>query len=238
MAVMSHSLPIPEVAGRNEWHVAHEQRRPFVIYKFATTLDGRVAAADGTSRWITSATSRAEVHVLRAICDAVVVGSGTQRSDDPALDARGTTRQPLRVVVDTSAGTPIGARVLDSSAPTLIAVAEDAEAHHLDGLADILRLPRVERGLDLRALLEGLFSRGVRAAFLEGGPTLAGSFIEAGLIDRLINYIAPALLGAGKPALGYAGVATISDIVRFEAVHVDVSGPDVRIIARPLDRRR
>jgi diaminohydroxyphosphoribosylaminopyrimidine deaminase / 5-amino-6-(5-phosphoribosylamino)uracil reductase len=229
-------MKIPELIGRDEWHLANEQGRPFIVYKFAATLDGRVAAADGSSRWITSEASRAEVHRLRAACDAVVVGSGTQQADDPSLAARGATRQPLRVVVDTRARTPAGARVLDGAAPTLIAVSEDADARHLHGLADILRLPRAERGLDLRALLKGLFARGVRAAFLEGGPTLAGSFVEAGLVDRVINYIAPALLGAGKPGLGWAGVNTMADVVRLETIDVDLSGPDVRIVARPLPR--
>ena len=161
--------------------------RPFVVYKFAATLDGRIAAADGTSQWITSAQSRAEVHLLRAGCDA-----------------------------------------------TLIAVATDADARHLEGRAQLLRVPRAKAGLDVPALLRGLYELDVRAVFLEGGPTLAGSFIADRVVDRVITYLAPALLGAGKSGLLDAGIATIADILRLDLIHVARSGPDVRLIARPV----
>jgi diaminohydroxyphosphoribosylaminopyrimidine deaminase/5-amino-6-(5-phosphoribosylamino)uracil reductase len=95
------------------------------------------------------------------------------------------------VIVDSNARTPADARVLDDAAPTLLAVADDAEAAHLDGRCELLRIPRARRGLDLPALLAGLLVRDVRGVFLEGGPTLAGSFVAAGLIDRVISYIAP-----------------------------------------------
>jgi diaminohydroxyphosphoribosylaminopyrimidine deaminase / 5-amino-6-(5-phosphoribosylamino)uracil reductase len=101
------------------------------------------------------------------------------------------TRQPLRIVVDSNARTPASARVLDDAAPTVIAVAEDTDASHLDGRADIVRLPRVAACLDLDLLVKALSERGVRAILLEGGPTLAGSFLAAGLIDRVVAYIAP-----------------------------------------------
>jgi diaminohydroxyphosphoribosylaminopyrimidine deaminase/5-amino-6-(5-phosphoribosylamino)uracil reductase len=220
--------------------------RPFVVYKFAATMDGRIAAADGTSQWITSPESRAEVHLLRAGCHATVVGSGTQQADDPNLAVRGNDdprldlsmvqadRQPLRVIVDSNARTPATAKVLNGDAPTLIAVAEDADASHLEGKADLLRLPRGDRGLDVPALLKGLFSRDVRAVFLEGGPTLAGSFVGQGLVDRVINYVAPALLGAGKPGLGDAGITTMAEIQRLDVLHLSRSGPDIRVVARPL----
>jgi diaminohydroxyphosphoribosylaminopyrimidine deaminase / 5-amino-6-(5-phosphoribosylamino)uracil reductase len=188
---MPRSLEISELAGRDEWHLANEQCRPFIVYKFAATLDGRVPAADGSSRWITSEVSRAEVHRSVRLAMPWSSASGTQLTTR-ALTRAARRANPPRVVVDSRARTPAGARVLEGPAPTLIAVAQDADARHLDGLADVLRLPRAERGLDLHALLEGSFARGVRAAFLEGGPTLAGCFVEAGLVDRVINYIAPA----------------------------------------------
>jgi diaminohydroxyphosphoribosylaminopyrimidine deaminase/5-amino-6-(5-phosphoribosylamino)uracil reductase len=142
-------------------------------------------------------------------------------------------RQPWRVIVDSDARTPADARVLDDVAPTLLAVADDAETAHLDGRCELLRIPRAQRGLDLPALLAGLMAREVRGVFLEGGPTLAGSFVAAGLIDRVISYIAPALLGAGRPGLVDAGITTMDDILRLEMLDVDRSGPDIRIIARP-----
>ncbi|GLY33179.1 RibD family protein [Kineosporia sp. NBRC 101731] len=240
------TVSIDELVGRDEWAAVNEQGRPFVVYKFAATLDGRIAAADGTSQWITSAASRAEVHLLRAGCDATVVGSGTQRADDPHLTVRGrddprldlssveASGQPYRVVVDTNARTTSDARVLDSSAPTLIAVAPDAPTGHLTGSsAEVLRIPRSSQGLSVPALLETLYAKGVRGLFLEGGPTLAGSFIAARLVDRVINYVAPALLGSGKSGLLDAGIGTMDEILRLELLDIARSGPDLRLVARP-----
>ncbi|MFE2755373.1 RibD family protein [Actinosynnema sp. NPDC059335] len=231
-------LSVDELVGRDEWDaVNRDLGRPFVVYKFAATLDGRVAAADGTSRWITGDESRAEVHLLRAGCDATVVGSGTQRADDPSLAVRGPAadgRRPLRVVIDSNATTPRDAKVCDDAAPTLVVVAEDADAAHLDGVADVLRAPRAERGLDLPAVLAGLHGRGVRGLFLEGGPTLAGGFLAHGFVDRVVTYVAPALLGSGRSGLGDAGVRSMSGILRLELVDVARSGPDVRLVSRPV----
>ena len=242
------TLSVDDLVGRDEWDsVIRTRRRPFVVYKFAATLDGRIAAEDGTSQWITSAESRAEVHLLRAGCDATVVGSGTQRADNPNLAVRANSdprldlsivdnpdRQPLRVVLDSDARTPRDAEVCDDAAPTLIVVAEDADASHLDGAVEVLRVRRADRGLDLHAVLAGLLARGVRAIFLEGGPTLAGSFIAQGLVDRVVNYVAPALLGSGKSGLGDAGIRSMADILRLDLVDVARSGADVRLVARPL----
>ncbi|MEU4445744.1 RibD family protein [Actinosynnema sp. NPDC050801] len=232
------ALSVDELVGRDEWDAVNRSlRRPFVVYKFAATLDGRIAAEDGTSQWITSAESRAEVHLLRAGCDATVVGSGTQQADDPSLAVRGDAlpdRQPLRVVIDSNARTPRDAKVCDDTAPTLVVVAEDADASHLAGVADVLKVRRAERGLDLPAVLAGLHARGVRALFLEGGPTLAGGFIAHGFVDRVVNYVAPALLGSGKSGLGDAGVRSMSGILRLELVDVSRSGADVRLVSRPV----
>ncbi|MFD1148260.1 RibD family protein [Saccharothrix hoggarensis] len=232
-------LGVDALVGRDEWEAVNQTAdRPFVVYKFAATLDGRIAAADGTSQWITGVESRAEVHRLRAACDATVVGSGTQVADDPHLAVRGDVvdRQPLRVVIDSNARTPRDARVCDDAAPTLIVVAEDADARHLDGVADVMRAPRGARGLDLALVLRGLRRRGVRGLFLEGGPTLAGGFIARGFVDRVVNYVAPALLGSGKSGLGDAGIRGMSDILRLELLDVARSGADVRLVSRPVRR--
>ncbi|MEV0228980.1 bifunctional diaminohydroxyphosphoribosylaminopyrimidine deaminase/5-amino-6-(5-phosphoribosylamino)uracil reductase RibD [Nonomuraea sp. NPDC050786] len=352
-----------------EWLTYARLGRSHVTWKFAATLDGRSAAADGTSKWITSPEARADVHRLRAASDAIVAGIGTVLADDPHLTARPSAaaalpvsaahagdgprrepegqpgegggrgpegrpdegggrwmegrpdeggargpedrggvgggvlapagggagdgqgavadeggrrgtglepgaggrvlqgrkakgRGPLRVVVDTRARTPRDARVLDDSAPTLIAVAEDAVAEDAvtedavagtstsagsgtstgsgtgTGLglglkADLLRLPRHGRGLDLDALLKELAAREIVSVFLEGGPTLAGEFLRRGLVDRVVAYVAPALLGSGRAALGAAGVGTIGEIHRLTFDEISLIGPDVRLIARP-----
>ncbi|MBB2746074.1 UNVERIFIED_ORG: diaminohydroxyphosphoribosylaminopyrimidine deaminase/5-amino-6-(5-phosphoribosylamino)uracil reductase [Microbispora rosea subsp. rosea] len=214
--------------------------RPYVTWKFAATVDGRSAAEDGTSQWITSPEARADVHRLRAECDAVVAGIGTVLADDPRLTVRLTAGAPappraapvLRVVVDSGARTPAAARVLDGEAPTLVAVAEDAAVPaHLSPHA--VRLPRVPGGIDLHALLAELHDRQVVSVLIEGGPALAGAFLREGLVDRVVGYLAPALLGAGAAALGPAGVSTITEIHRLEFAEVTPVGPDLKLVLRP-----
>ncbi|MEU3070120.1 bifunctional diaminohydroxyphosphoribosylaminopyrimidine deaminase/5-amino-6-(5-phosphoribosylamino)uracil reductase RibD [Streptomyces sp. NPDC006906] len=224
-------------AGNAAWLTSVRLGRPYVLWKYAATLDGRTAAADATSRWITSPEARADVHRLRAEADAVVVGSGTARTDDPQLGVRGIdgATQPLRVVVDTNAAAvPPGARVLDATAPTVIAVADDAPAGHLTEAA-VLRLPRAATGpgLDLDALLAALHTRGVRSVLLEGGPTLAGAFVAAGKVDKVVGYLAPVLLGAGPAALADAGISTISQALRLDVTETVAIGPDLRVTAVP-----
>ncbi|WP_405689283.1 bifunctional diaminohydroxyphosphoribosylaminopyrimidine deaminase/5-amino-6-(5-phosphoribosylamino)uracil reductase RibD [Streptomyces sp. NBC_00057] len=229
-------------AGNAAWLTSVRLGRPYVLWKYAATLDGRIAAADATSRWITSPESRADVHRLRAEADAVVVGSGTARADDPQLGVRGIEGavQPLRVVVDTGAtAVRPGARVLDDTASTLIAVAADADARHLPEGA-VLRLPRAATGpgLDVPALLTALYGRDIRSVLLEGGPTLAGAFVAAGTVDKVVGYLAPVLLGAGPAALADAGISTIADALRLDVTETVRIGPDLRITAVPSPARK
>ncbi|WP_330177921.1 bifunctional diaminohydroxyphosphoribosylaminopyrimidine deaminase/5-amino-6-(5-phosphoribosylamino)uracil reductase RibD [Streptomyces sp. NBC_01498] len=232
-------------AGNAAWLTSVRLGRPYVLWKYAATLDGRVAAADATSRWITSAESRADVHRLRAESDAVVVGSGTARVDDPHLAVRGVPGAvpPLRVVLDTEAGVVrAGARVLDGAAPTLIAVADDADTTHLKAAGpggapvDVVRLPRAARGLSVPALLADLHARGVRSVLLEGGPALAGAFVAAGAVDKVVGYLAPVLLGAGPAALGDAGITTLAGALRLRMTETVRVGPDLRVTAIPERR--
>ncbi|MFF2024683.1 bifunctional diaminohydroxyphosphoribosylaminopyrimidine deaminase/5-amino-6-(5-phosphoribosylamino)uracil reductase RibD [Streptomyces sp. NPDC058171] len=227
------------------WLASVRRGRPHVTWKYAATLDGRTAAADGTSRWISSPQARADVHRLRAESDAVVVGAGTARADDPHLAVRGIegARQPLRVVLDTS-GTAVrpGARVLDATAPTLIAVAEDVTATPFSsgGGAQpaVVRLPRADGGLSVPALLADLHARGVRSVLLEGGARLAGAFVAAGAVDRVIGYLAPVLLGAGPAVLNGAGITTLVEALRLDMNETVPVGADLRITATPVSTAR
>jgi len=210
----------------------HRQRtgRPFVTWKYAATLDGRVAAADRTSRWITGEAARTEVHRLRAESDAVVVGVGTVLADDPQLNVRPHPgHQPLRVVVDSAGRTPPGARVLDDAGPTLVATVDP----RYDGPHALLLPPGPDGRVDVGALLAALAERDVVGVLLEGGPTLAGAFVAAGLVDRVIGYVAPALLGDGPAALAGTGVTTIADALRLRLDDVTRVGDDVRLTLRP-----
>lgn len=247
-------LRVEAARGNEAWLLAVGARRPFVTWKYAATLDGRVAAADATSRWVTGTAARADVHRLRAAADAVLVGVGTVLADDPELtvrdaDGRTTDRQPLRVVLDTALRTPVAARVLGSRC--LLVAAEGTVAAGCGGRldAEILRIARDgsadgEDGsadgdhdgagrLDLRAVLRDLYRRGVRHVLLEGGPTLAGAFVRARLVDRVVGYYAPKLLGAGPAALGPAGITTIAGALQLDVEDVTTVGCDIRVLARP-----
>ncbi|MFD8953709.1 bifunctional diaminohydroxyphosphoribosylaminopyrimidine deaminase/5-amino-6-(5-phosphoribosylamino)uracil reductase RibD [Streptomyces xanthophaeus] len=220
--------------GNAAWLTSVRRGRPHVTWKYAATLDGRSAAADGTSRWISSPESRADVHRLRAESDAVLVGGGTLRDDDPHLAVRGIegATQPLRIALDTRATLPASARILDDAAPTLLVVGQDADTRHLPGV-DLLRLPLHDGRVAVHDLLAALHARGTRSVLLEGGPVLAGAFLEAGAVDRVIGYLAPALLGAGPAALADAGVSTIAGALRLDLTEAVRIGPDLRITAVP-----
>jgi diaminohydroxyphosphoribosylaminopyrimidine deaminase/5-amino-6-(5-phosphoribosylamino)uracil reductase len=210
--------------GLRYWLASVQHGRPYLIWKYAATLDGRSAAADGTSQWITSEQSRADVHELRGTIDAIIAGVGTILADDAHLTVRrpdGASR-PLRVVVDSHGRTPENARVRDSAAPTWVATALELGAA-ADGRVDLV------------ALMAALDKRGVRGALLEGGPTLAGAFLAAGLVDEVVGYVAPKLLGAGPAALGDAGVTGIGGAVGLDLVDITRLGPDLRLTAVPRE---
>jgi diaminohydroxyphosphoribosylaminopyrimidine deaminase/5-amino-6-(5-phosphoribosylamino)uracil reductase len=186
--------------------------RPWVTWKLATTLDGRSAAADGTSQWITGEAARADVHRQRARCGAILVGTGTALTDDPQLTVRrpdGTLleSQPIRVVMGMRDLLP-DARVLDDAAPTW----------HL-------------RTRSPKEVLEALAAVEVHHVWLEGGPTVAAAFMADGLVDEVVAYVAPALLGRGRPAVSDLGITTISDALRLAPTDIALVGSDVRITA-------
>ncbi len=205
-----------------EWSTAVRRGRPFVTVKTATTLDGRIAAADGTSRWITSPEARAHAHGLRARVGAIVVGTGTALADDPALTVR---------LAPDSSGThspgPSTAGGDEQSQPWRVVVG-------LRDLPDDARM-RGERFVHVHShdpaeVLAELHAREVRHVLVEGGPRLATAFLRAGLVDELYAYVAPVLLGAGKLAVEDLGVTTITDAVRLHPRSVTPLGPDVVLV--------
>lgn len=196
--------------------------RPHVTVKWAQTLDGRAAAADGTSRWITGVDARADVHRRRAEADAILVGTGTLIADDPALTARAelggllvpAEQQPVPVVMGHRT-IPDGARVRQH--PALAGRGLDAPLHLT--------------GDDLAADLAELHASGYRRLFVEGGPTVSSAFIAAGLVDDVLVYIAPALLGGPRLALGDLGIESMSGIARLRVSRTVQLGADLLITA-------
>ena len=195
---------------------AMRERRPHVTLKAAATLDGKIADLHGTSKWITGEAARAEAHRLRSEADAIVVGIGTVLADDPALTVRlegRWPREPLRVVLDSSARTPISARLIQGATPSraLIAVGAAAPDERILALenagAQVVRCPGVDRRASLIALLSELFTRDVRGVLVEGGAEVAASFVDADLVDRVAMFFAPLVLGgrAAPPVVGGVG---------------------------------
>ncbi|MBV8952284.1 MAG: bifunctional diaminohydroxyphosphoribosylaminopyrimidine deaminase/5-amino-6-(5-phosphoribosylamino)uracil reductase RibD, partial [Actinobacteria bacterium] len=221
----------------------HHRRtgRAYALLKTAVSLDGRVAAADGTSRWITGAEARADAHRLRAESQAVVIGAGTALADRPALTVRGrevpTERQPLRVVLDARGRVPAEGDLFDVSlAPTLVVTTEQAAPAAVDAWrAAGAKVETVEpgtdgSGVDLRATLELLGANGVVQAMIEGGPRVHAAFVGAGLADELVVYVGATLLGdRGVPSMAFPGPATISGANRFTLVDVAQVGADARL---------
>lgn len=191
------------------WRGAASQGRPWVIAKWAQTLDGRTAAIDGTSFWITGDEARAHAHAVRAEVDAILVGTGTVRQDDPALSARPAgvrdPHQPLRVVMGLS--DTAGAQVW-----------RDAHAVHL-------------ATRDPEEALRSLHSREIRTVVVEGGGTVTTAFLRAGLVDEIHAYIAPALLGAGTSAVGDLGISTMAQALRGSRVMSQTLGVDTLVTA-------
>jgi diaminohydroxyphosphoribosylaminopyrimidine deaminase/5-amino-6-(5-phosphoribosylamino)uracil reductase len=197
------------------WLTATRRRTPWVTIKWGASLDGRAAAADGTSQWITGPEARARVHEQRAQSDAILVGTGTVLADDPSLTARGDggllEPQPLPVV--------IGERAIP-------------------GTAKLWDHPRgvLESGSrDLPTVLSWLFEQGIRRVFVEGGPTLASAFIAAGLVDEYLVYLAPKLIGGPMLAVGDIGVGTIADARPLTITDIERLGDDLLIVARPAE---
>lgn len=199
------------VALIDDWLVSVRLGRPFVTVKWAQSIDGRAAASDGTSQWITGPAARADVHERRSAADAILVGTGTVLADDPALTARHADgslyeRQPIPVV--------LGTRAIPADAA-------------------VRRHPHAPLfHTELAAAVEDLRRRGIQRLFVEGGPSVASAVVRAGLADEVIAYIAPVLLGGDRLALTDIGVPTLADARRLKVATVEKLGDDLLVVAR------
>jgi diaminohydroxyphosphoribosylaminopyrimidine deaminase/5-amino-6-(5-phosphoribosylamino)uracil reductase len=224
-----------------------QRQRPWVRVKLAASLDGRTAMASGESKWISGPAARQDVQRLRARSSAIVTGIGTVLADDPALNVRleaqqlhgvEPLRQPLRVVLDPDLDMPTGARMLSLPGETLVfsSVADGQRRGALQASgAEVAAVAGVSGQLDLAAVLARLAQREVNEVLLECGPTLAGAFVQAGLVDEVIVYLAPHLMGdAARGLFRLPGLQSMQDRMALEWLDVRQVGSELRITARPV----
>ncbi len=209
---------------------------PFVTAKYAMSLDGKIAARSGDSKWISGAESREFAHLLRARSDAIMVGINTVLADDPMLTARdahgnANSRQPLRVVLDSRGRMPHRAKMLSAPGDTLVAVVDDFDEHTLKR-AKIVRLPSHSGAVDLEALLTTLGNCDITSVLVEGGGTLIGALFDLNLVDKVVAFVAPVIIG-GKEAVspvGGVGIVKMEEALRLCDVAVHRFGEDVAVI--------
>ncbi len=230
-----------EAQSLNEMFVfAQTHDRPWVTAKFACSLDGRIAAADGSSRWITGEQARSQAHLMRAHHDALMVGIGTVLADDPTLSVRHRSvnppRFPVRVVVDTNLRIPLTSKLCDvSSAPLWVLCSPSgsfSKMAQLEALGvSVITIPASADGrLDLRFALQELHRRGITAVMCDGGGSLLGSLLDDGLANRVTAFIAPLILGGqGIPAIKGHGAANIAHALRLDDVSTRRYGADTMI---------
>ena len=203
-----------------------------ITLKIATSLDARIALADGTSQWITNSLSRAKAHELRAAHDAVLVGIGTVLADDPLLTARTVpmpAHQPVRIVADSHGRTPRSSRLVQSQSAGRVVIATNGQPQDILASAgvDIWRCGQGVR-VDPRQLLRRAEAEGIGSILIEGGGTLAASFVRAGLVHELAWFRAPILIGSeGLPALGGLGLSDLANASRWRPVATERLGDDV-----------
>ena len=217
-----------------------ERGRPWLRCKLAATLGGRTATAVGESRWISGEAARADVHRLRAQASAVLTGIGTLLADDPRLDARVENADclapPMRVIVDSHLRTPPAARVFAAPGRILVVTSRGRPPAHalLDAGAEVVSLPDTGGRIALEPLMTALAEIGVNEVHTECGPTLAGALLESGLVDEVVVYLAPALLGdTARGMFTLPAVAAMRDRIRLEIAGVTRVGADIRIDAFP-----
>ena len=228
-----------EAIGQLRPYIKHrETGLPYVVAKFAATLDGRSATANGDSQWITGALARSRVHDERARVDAILAGSGTVIADDPALTARPggarAERQPLRVVADARGRVPPIARLFGEPGRVLVATTLNSDAGWRAEIAaagaEVVVLEPAETGINLSQLLQALGLREILNVWIEGGPTLLGSAFDEDVVDEVWAFVAPKLIGGrGLPAVGGVGAATMAAATTLREPAVEVLGGDVLV---------
>ena len=214
---------------------------PFITAKFAVSLDGKIATRSGDSKWISGEESRKYVHGLRYISDAIMAGVNTVLIDDPYLTTRcggtgGTSKkQPLRVIVDGKGRTPLTARLFNEPGKTLLALGRLDEPKKASAFArvgaELLEVSSEEGSVDLEKLLKALGERGITSVLVEGGGTLLGSLFDHGLVDRVVAFIAPIIIGGkeAKTAVGGNGVDKVMDSLKLQNVRVERFGEDLMV---------
>lgn len=203
---VEHGLSESEAAFDNRaWLTKIVKERPRITWKIASTMDGKVAAADGTSKWITSELARADVALLRSQSDAIVTSTTTVNADNPLLTSKGAGKNPVRIVMGSSE-VASGSKILSADAETVVI-----------------------KSRDIQDLISRAKSRGFNQLLIESGPTFGTALLKAGLIDEVILYQAPTFFGSGTPSISDLGIATISQRLDFEIADVEVIGADIKI---------
>ncbi len=214
--------------------IRRRSTRPYVILKYAQSLDGRIATASGDSKWISSAAEREVSHALRARCDAILIGVGTVLNDDPQLTVRLVAgASPLRVILDSTLRIPLDAQVLDGTAPTTVVTTDKADPVKVAALrarnVGVRVVSSGSEGTDVSAALRVLAESGIGSVLVEGGARVITSLLSARLVDRVIVGVAPLVLGRGIEGVGDLGVATVSQGVALNNRAVHLAGDDVLV---------
>ena len=233
-----HAVDASEILGT----VTPRPDRPYVVLKYAQTVDGRIATATGDARWISGEAERRISHTLRAGCDAVLVGIGTVFADDPQLTVRMVAgASPIRVVLDSTLRVPAGAKVLDTETPTVIVTTERSDPAARRSLEDrhirVLVVPEGPGGVALGPALTALRGEGISSVLVEGGSRVITSLLAGGFVDRLVVGVAPTIIGQGTEAVGPLGVVRVADGIRLTNRCVHMMADDILLawdVERPL----
>lgn len=208
-------------------------KRPRVTIKFAQTLDGKIAAKDGSSKWISGPEALKFSHTLRSSHDAILVGIGTVLKDNPSLTTRRIRgRNPIRIVLDSRLRIPPGSQIIkDKSVQTIIVTSKNISTKKKKLVSrlgvECIRLSSIKGNINLKALIPVLYKKGIKSVLVEGGRDVITSFLKSGLVDRLIVIVSPKILGEGKSPIGDLGIKTLDKSVKLRFAGIKKSGKDI-----------